>query len=126
MDAKNSSAAAAHKLLPFLIYFGQRGAPRLKLGVLAESSFAALQEGEKDAEPNERMEVVPVRQGESFEVLAERQALATAEVREAILEAARIRADLEEDARKADRRFAVSYQRAVEDQVQQFRQLGAL
>lgn len=73
---------SAPKLLPFEVRIGQRGAPRLSFGCMAASSFDAAQQHLCLAERGERVEIVAVGQGESFPIRAERQALASAQVRE--------------------------------------------
>jgi hypothetical protein len=71
------------QLRAFLIQIGPRGTPRIEFGDLATSSAEAISQNLHLAEVGERVEAVPVRE-EPFPIIAVRQELATAELREVL------------------------------------------
>ena len=80
----HAASSNAPRLFPFLIRVGQRGAPRLEYSAMCASSFDAWQLGAKDAQPDERIDVIPIGERESFPVKAARLAMEVAMVRECL------------------------------------------
>ena len=74
----------APKKYPFLIRIGARANPRLEYGVMCESWFAAWSLAQEDAEMDERIDVIPIGERESFAVKVERLALQAAQLRECL------------------------------------------
>lgn len=69
---------------PFLIRVGPRGAPRLSFACMSADSFTAFDQHADLADRGERVEVLPVRRGDSFDIKAARHALETARIRESL------------------------------------------
>lgn len=69
-------------LTPFTINVGARGNPRLSFGAMATDAIAAQLAHLCLAEVGERVEAIPVRQGESFAIQSARHQLAQAELRD--------------------------------------------
>ncbi len=111
----------------FTVNIGPRENPRLSYSVMARSVAEAVEDNLCLAHDGERVEAYPAgKRAETFAVVAERQALEAARMRDAIPEAERVAADLARNVNKGSRLAAVNDAHALDLQVQFSGHIGEL